>query len=117
VSLRRGPARAATAAALLALAAGACVSNLSLFRQDLQGTTDLTRLLPMRMGAWTAIGDSPATESEIRGLETRDVIKRTYSDGRDVVELVVAYIAHSNRKSAHAQEACLRPACVAPGPW
>jgi EpsI family protein len=36
------------------------------------------------------------------------VAKRIYSDGRDHVELVVAYIAHSSRKSAHAQEACLR---------
>jgi EpsI family protein len=50
----------------------------------------------------------PATESEVRGLETRDIVKRTYANGGDYIDLVVAYIAHSSRKSAHAQEACLR---------
>jgi EpsI family protein len=56
------------------------------------------------------VDEQPATPSEVQGLETRDIIKRTYSDGRSYMELVVAYIAHSSRKSAHAQEACLRGA-------
>ena len=56
------------------------------------------------------VDEQPASPSEVQGLETRDIIKRTYSDGHDYMELVVAYIAHSSRKSAHAQEACLRGA-------
>lgn len=105
---RSGPARVATLITLILLAGGSWLSNSALFRQEVQGTTDLTRNIPGRLGSWTLVAESPVTASEIRGLETRDVVKRTYTDGRDVVELVVAYIAHSSRKSAHAQEACLR---------
>ncbi len=54
------------------------------------------------------IDEGAPSASEIQGLETVDIIKRTYTNGRDYMELVVAYIAHSSRKSAHAQEACLR---------
>jgi len=96
------------ALALIALAGSAALSNTLLFRQAVQGTSDLTRNIAGQMGAWTLVDQVPATESEIRGLETRDIVKRTYTDGRDYVELVAAYIAHSSRKSAHAQEACLR---------
>ena len=95
-------------AALAALAIGAALSNTVLFRQVVQGTTDLTRNIPAGLGPWQLVAQSPVSESEIRGLETRDIVKRTYSNGRDRIELVVAYIAHSSRKSAHAQEACLR---------
>ena len=98
------------AAVLALLALSAFLSNTVLFRQTVLGNTDLTRTIPARLGAWEMIDEAGATPSEVRGLETRDVIKRTYSDGRSQVELVVAYIAHSSRKSAHAQEACLRGA-------
>jgi EpsI family protein len=98
----------ATWLALALLAACAALSNTRLFRQEVQGTTDLTRGISANLGEWSLIGESPASASEVRGLETRDVIKRTYTNGQDVIELVVAYIAHSSRKSAHAQEACLR---------
>ncbi len=81
-----------------------------LFRQEIQGNTDFTRTLPLSLGKWSIIDEIPATENEIRGLETQDIVRRIYSDGKDVVELVVAYIAQSSRKSAHAQEACLRGA-------
>lgn len=98
------------AAALLALAGSAVLSNTVLFRQAVQGNTDFTRHIGQRIGAWQLVDEQPATASEVQGLETRDIIKRTYTDGRNAVELVVAYIAHSSRKSAHAQEACLRGA-------
>lgn len=101
-------ARIATAAALAALAAGALLSNTVLFRQVVQGTTDLTRNISPELGPWRLVEQAAATESEIRGLETRDIVKRTYGNGQEYIELVVAYIAHSSRKSAHAQEACLR---------
>ena len=55
MSLRKGPSRPALAAPLLGLAASPAISNFALFRQEIQGTTDLTRNLPMRMGAWNAI--------------------------------------------------------------
>jgi EpsI family protein len=98
----------ATWLALGALAVSAGLSNTRLFRQEIQGTTDFTRALPARLGDWTQIDQAEATQSEIIGLETRDIVKRSYGNGRDRIELVVAYIAHSSRKSAHAQEACLR---------
>lgn len=100
----------ATWAALALMACGAWLSNTVLFVQTVQGNTQLTRNIPGRLGAWNLIEETPPTASEIQGLETRDVIKRTYSNGSDYIELVVAYIAHSSRKSAHAQEACLRGA-------
>ena len=97
-------------AALALLAVSAALSNTKLFRQTVQGHTNLTRNISPRIGAWQLVDEQTATRSEIEGLETLDIIKRTYSDGRDHMELVVAYIAHSSRKSAHAQEACLRGA-------
>lgn len=102
--------RAWLAAAFLALAASAALSDTVLFRQAVQGDTDRTRNIARQIGSWQLVDEEPATASEIRGLETRDIIKRTYGDGRHYIELVVAYIAHSSRKSAHAQEACLRGA-------
>lgn len=95
-------------AGLALLAGTAVLSNTVLFRQVIQGTTELTRNIPHRLGDWELIEEYPATPSEVRGLETSDIIKRTYGNGRHYMELVVAYIAHSSRKSAHAQEACLR---------
>jgi EpsI family protein len=102
--------RAWLGAALCALAASAALSNTLLFRQVVQGNTELTRRIGQRIGSWQLIDEVPASASEVQGLETRDLVKRTYSDGRATIELVVAYIAHSSRKSAHAQEACLRGA-------
>jgi EpsI family protein len=95
-------------AALALLAATAVMSNTVLFRQVVQGKSDLTRNIPARIGEWELIEEYAASASEVQGLETSDIIKRTYGNGRHYMELVVAYIAHSSRKSAHAQEACLR---------
>jgi EpsI family protein len=100
----------ATLAALALLGASAWLSNTRLFRQVVQGDTDLTRNIASRLGSWELVEEVPASASEVQGLETKDIIKRTYSNGRNQMELVVAYIAHSSRKSAHAQEACLRGA-------
>jgi EpsI family protein len=94
--------------ALVLLAASAWVSNALLFKQVIQGQTQKTRAIPAHLGQWTTIEESEVSASEIRGLETQDMIRRIYSDGNHSIELVVAYIAHSSRKSAHAQEACLR---------
>jgi EpsI family protein len=105
-----GRQRVLLGAALALLALSASLSNTRLFRQTLQGRTELTREIPSRIGSWQLVDEQPATASEVQGLETVDIVKRTYSDGRDYMELVVAYIAHSSRKSAHAQEACLRGA-------
>lgn len=105
-----GRQRAWIGAALALLAASAALSNTLLFRQTVQGNTDLTRNISHQIGVWQLVDEQAATPSEVKGLETRDIIKRTYSDGRNYMELVVAYIAHSSRKSAHAQEACLRGA-------
>ena len=99
-----------TLASLILLGGSAVLSNTLLFRQVVQGKTDLTRLIPSQLGGWSLIDEVSASASEVQGLETTDIIKRTYSDGRFQMELVVAYIAHSSRKSAHAQEACLRGA-------
>ena len=93
---------------LALLTAGAVLSNTVLFRQVVQGNTDLTRHLPDSFGPWHAIENLQPSPEEFQGLETRDIIKRIYSDGSNQVELVVAYIAVSSRKSAHAQESCLR---------
>jgi len=98
------------AAAFLVLASSGVLSESVLFRQVVQGQTDLTRNLPRQLGVWRVVDEEAATSSEVQGLETRDIIKRSYTDGQAYVELVVAYIAHSSRKSAHAQEACLRGA-------
>lgn len=95
-------------AALGVLAASALVTNLFLFKQAVQGNTDLTRGINGVLGPWVQVETAAPTPGEIQGLETRDIIKRVYSDGSVYIELVVAYIAHSSRKSAHAQEACLR---------
>jgi EpsI family protein len=108
--LKPGAQRIWTFAALAALAAAAALSNTVLFRQVVTGKTELTRNIPSRIGSWELVEESAATPGEIQGLETTDIIKRTYSNGRNYMELVVAYIAHSSRKSAHAQEACLRGA-------
>ena len=97
-----------TLAALLVLAASAWLSNHLLFQQVIQGRTELTRHIPIRLGSWEMVSEESPSAGEIRGLETVDIIKRTYFNGRDYMELVVAYIANSSRKSAHAQEACLR---------
>jgi EpsI family protein len=101
---------AATAAALVVLALSAWLTQAKLFKQTVQGNTNLTRQIPAQLGAWTAVEESPASANEIRGLETSDIIKRTYVKGGYTIQLVVAYIAQSSRKSAHAQEACLRGA-------
>lgn len=98
----------ATWVTLVMLGVTAVLSNTVLFRQVIQGTSDLTRGIPSSLGPWMQIDEAPASPNEIRGLETRDIVKRVYSDGSTTIELVVAYIAHSSRKSAHAQEACLR---------
>lgn len=94
--------------AILLLGISAWFSNTKLFEQAVQGQTDLTRLIPTQLGSWQMVQEAKASESEIRGLETVDILKRNYFNGTDYMELVVAYIAHSSRKSAHAQEACLR---------
>lgn len=90
------------------LAAGAALSNTVLFSQAVKGDTDLTRLISPNLGRWRLIDETQPSDQEYRGLETRDIIKRTYSDGESMIELIVAYIPQSNRKSAHAQESCLR---------
>lgn len=95
-------------ATLALLAATAVLSNTVLFQQVVQGRTELARNISTHIGDWELIDEQEATPSEVRGLETSDIIKRTYGNGRHYMELVVAYIAHSSRKSAHAQEACLR---------
>lgn len=92
------------------MAVSAWLSNTVLFRQTVAGKTELTRNIPSRIGEWELVEEAPASPAEVQGLETTDIIKRTYSNGRNYVELVVAYISHSSRKSAHAQEACLRGA-------
>jgi EpsI family protein len=99
-----------TGIALSLLGVTGVLCNGVLFRQEVQGHTDLTKNIPTRIGAWEMVNEAAATASEIRGLETEDIIKRTYSNGSEYMELVVAYISHSSRKSAHAQEACLRGA-------
>ncbi|MDB5047966.1 MAG: EpsI family protein [Fibrobacteres bacterium] len=99
-----------TLAALLLLGISAGLSNLVLFRQSLQGVTQLTRNIPNTIGSWQLVEERQASAGEIKGLETSDIIERTYSNGQNYMELIVAYIAHSSRKSAHAQEACLRGA-------
>ena len=106
--MNAGRQRLWTGIALAVLAASAWVSNGALFRQVVHADTDLARGIPSELGAWRAVQEAQASASEIRGLETKDIVKRTYTDGSHSVELVVAYIAQSNRKSAHAQEACLR---------
>lgn len=95
-------------AALALLAASAVLSNTVLFQQVVQGRTEMAKHIPARIGEWELIDEHAASPSEVQGLETSDIIKRTYGNGRHYMELVVAYIAHSSRKSAHAQEACLR---------
>ncbi len=97
-----------TGLTLALLALSTWLSNGVLFKQVVHTDSNLAQLIPSTLGPWKEIQSSPATASEIRGLETRDIIKRTYSNGAQYIELVVAYIAQSNRKSAHAQEACLR---------
>ncbi|MDB5103915.1 MAG: EpsI family protein [Fibrobacteres bacterium] len=99
-----------TLAALILMGISAVLSNTVLFRQTLQGTTRLTRNIPNTIGSWELVEQAAATPGEIKGLETTDIIKRTYSNGSSYMELIVAYISHSSRKSAHAQEACLRGA-------
>jgi EpsI family protein len=106
--MNAGKARLWTVLTVAVLALSAWASNSSLFRQVVHSETDLARNIPATLGDWREVDESPASASEIRGLETRDIIKRRYSNGSQVMELVVAYIAQSNRKSAHAQEACLR---------
>ncbi len=96
--------------AFLLLIVGAYLSHFVLFQQPIRVDSDYTKNIPQTIGRWSLIDVSTPSESEYRGLETKDIIKRTYSDGNQYIELVVAYIAHSNRKSAHAQEACLRGA-------
>ena len=100
--------RAWLSAAFVILALSAALSETVLFRQAVQGDTRLARNISPQIGNWHLVDEQAASASEVRGLETRDIIKRTYSDGRNYMELVVAYISHSSRKSAHAQEACLR---------
>jgi EpsI family protein len=90
------------------LAVSTWLSQGRLFRQEVHADTALTRGLPSQIGKWRQVSENEVSAAEIRGLETRDIIKRTYTDGNSYIELVVAYIAQSNRKSAHAQEACLR---------
>ncbi len=97
-----------TLAALLLLCGSAYLSNSVLFQQSIKGSTQLTRNISSQIGAWVVVDEAPVSASEIKGLETTDILKRTYSNGSSYIELIVAYIAHSNRKSAHAQEACLR---------
>lgn len=99
-----------TAIALGMMGITAILSSQVLFQQVVQGHTDLTRNIPTRIGEWEMVNQAEASASEIRGLETGDIIKRTYTNGSAYMELVVAYISHSSRKSAHAQEACLRGA-------
>jgi len=96
--------------ALTLLAASGFITQIAFFKQSVQGVTALTQSIPPTLGRWHLVASSPISESEIRGLETRDIVRRTYSDGQMNIELVVAYISQSSRKSAHAQEACLRGA-------
>lgn len=96
--------------ALALLMAAAALSNSVLFRQDMQGKTENTRHIASTLGPWIQIDAYPPSLGEIHGLETSDIIKRVYANGPNTIELVVAYISHSSRKSAHAQEACLRGA-------
>ncbi len=106
--MNAGRQRLWTGLALALLAASAWISNGALFRQVVHADTDLARGIPSQLGGWQAIQDDQPSSGEIRGLETKDILKRTYANGSQTVDLVVAYIAQSNRKSAHAQEACLR---------
>jgi EpsI family protein len=90
------------------MGAGALLTQTVLFSQAIKGDTDLTRTIAPNLGRWQLVDEHQPSEGEYRGLETRDIVKRSYSDGESLIELVVAYIPKSNRKSAHAQESCLR---------
>ncbi len=96
--------------ALAALTLSAALSQAFLFRQEVQQRTHHAREVSTQLGGFVAIDEVPPSPSEIRGLETEDMVRRVYSNGSYPIELVVAYIAKSSRKSAHAQEACLRGA-------
>ncbi len=97
-----------TGIALALLAVTAALSNALLFRQDVQGNSHNTSHISTVLGPWVQVEDIGPSLGEIHGLETTDIIKRVYANGPHTIELVVAYIPHSSRKSAHAQEACLR---------
>ncbi len=93
---------------IISLALSGTLTHLFLFKQPVRSETDFTNNIPKQLGSWTMVSQTAPSESELRGLETTDIIKRVYSDGNRYMSLVVAYISRSNRKSAHAQEACLR---------
>ncbi len=86
----------------------ALLSHYFLFQQTITVESNRTVSISKQLGAFYLVSENKPSASEIRGLETSDILKRIYSDGNHEIELIVAYIAHSSRKSAHAQEACLR---------
>jgi len=92
---------------LLLILSGA-LTHAFLFKQPIRAHSDLTKNISKTIGPWSVIRENKPSDAEYEGLETTDIIKRHYFDGQNTIELVVAYIPRSNRKSAHAQEACLR---------
>lgn len=84
------------------------ITQLFLFKQPIRHQSDLTRTISNQLGPWHLVREKTPSAAEYEGLETTDIIKRNYFNGENTIELVVAYIPRSNRKSAHAQEACLR---------
>lgn len=100
--------RAALLTVAAALALTAFAGYFFLFRQTIQASTHFTLMISPQLGPWTALREGKVSAGEIRGLETSDVIRRHYRRGPSVIEAVIAHIPISNRKSAHAQEACLR---------
>jgi EpsI family protein len=68
----------------------------------------LKRLLPATLGSWTYLYDREPTPEEIRILETKAIITRTYGRGGDrTVDLSVTY-APDNRRVAHPPELCYK---------
>ena len=100
--------KVSVAIALIFLALSAILTHKFLFKQTISEASSLTQNIPKQIGRWTSMYSSKPSQGEINGLETTDILKRNYFDGVTPIEVVVAYIAKSTRKSAHAQEACLR---------
>jgi EpsI family protein len=99
---------------LVVIVAMAILAPLALYLQyDVPPPEDIESLkeaIPKRIGMWTMIRESGPSEDEIRILETKAILTRTYSCGfLPEMELSVVF-AKDNRRVAHPPEICYKGA-------
>ncbi len=97
---------------LVAIAAGCVVAPLALMLQYSAPPPaemgSVSKAIPKRLGAWTAVSERGPTELEKEILETDAIMTRTYANGGGAECDLSVVFARDNRRVAHPPELCYK---------